>query len=533
MLFNTHYQILLLAIKSSKLFDIQKKNINFNNNLNILDNDINNLIKGLFYPDLPCSYFYIKENRIKMEIKLCSILKLGTLGKNLETSIKSQIEESHNGRYSINHSMAYDPKLTNRQVRDAIIARCIVMLFSFFETKDFAFLGYIIHIIQDSYSPVHSYREELTNQEYESKKDTVFTINDITTNINNLKFISPEFTCDNINYTTISDLTYKLIDNNKSELLLSIKTINNNNDPTKLNISNFINKIIELFLSYCSNNSDSQLKMLYILLGYNKNNISTSFFNVFSDEKVLFDKINPNIFISKKKEIDKTKIENNKTNILKNNIIYDNLSHTLRRIYKLITNSLYNDDIINIIFKNQIGGQEYIEKKYIKSFLYYPHQDQKKHAIKDCGYIQIEEYPQILLEVINNTQKILELCLTNYYNINNNNQSILNAIIDIYNILINDIFYMSDINLDTQISIKNNDKKNFSIFDSRYLNCMKENITITNQINNINQIFTDSNSKTINNLSEKIQNYTNINKYKQKYKIYKTKYILLQLNKLN
>ena len=532
MLFNTHYQILLLAIKSIKFFNLKEDNIIFNSNFNISNNDINNLIKGLFYPDLPCSYFYIKENRIKMEIKLCSILKLGTLGKNLETSIKSQIEESHNGRYSINHSMAYDPKLTNRQVRDAIIARCIVMLFSFFETKDFAFLGYIIHIIQDSYSPVHSYREELTTEEVTYKQDIVNTINDISTNINNLKFISPEITCDNINYTTISDLTYKLIDNNKSELLLSIRTINNNNDPTKLNISNFINKIIELFLSYCSNNSNSQLKILYILLGYNKNNISNSLLNVFSDEKVSFNKINPKIFIKNKKIIDKTQIENNKTNILKDNIIYDNLSHTLRRIYKLITNSLYNDDIINIIFKNQIGGQEYIKKKYIKSFLYYPHQDQKKHAIKDCGYIQIEEYPQILLEVINDTKIILELCLTKFYNINNN-ESIINAIIDIYNILINDIFYMSDINLDTQVSIKNNDKKDFSILDSRYLNCMKENITITNQKNDLSQIFTDSNSKIIINLSKKIQNYININKYKYKYKIYKTKYILSQANKLN
>ena len=75
MLFNTHYDMLLLSIKLSNLFnlDSSKLQIKFNDN-NISDKNLNKLMTGLFYPDLPCSYFYIKDKKIEIEIRLCSIV---------------------------------------------------------------------------------------------------------------------------------------------------------------------------------------------------------------------------------------------------------------------------------------------------------------------------------------------------------------------------------------------------------------------------------------------------------------------------
>ena len=160
MLLSTHYQILLLAIKNNLNFRIGKNKEIYFNDKKLLEKDIEELVKGLFYPDLPCSYFFIKDNHIEIKTRLCSVLDLTSLGKNIKKNVRSQLEESHNGRYSINHSMSDNPNKTNLEIRDIIIARCIIIFYMFLETKDYSFIGMLLHPIQDSYSPVHSYREE-------------------------------------------------------------------------------------------------------------------------------------------------------------------------------------------------------------------------------------------------------------------------------------------------------------------------------------------------------------------------------------
>ena len=159
MLLSTHYQLLLLAIKNNPNFRIENKEIFFMGK-KIDPKNIEEIVKGLFYPDLPCSYFFIKDNHIEMIPRLCSILDLSSFGKNITTNIRSQIEESHNGRYSINHSMSDNPNKTNSETRDTIIARCIVIFFILLTKKDYSCIGQILHTVQDSYSPSHSYRQK-------------------------------------------------------------------------------------------------------------------------------------------------------------------------------------------------------------------------------------------------------------------------------------------------------------------------------------------------------------------------------------
>ena len=161
MLLTTHFKIFVEALKQNgyiyqdellKLGDIQ-----------LNDDNIRQFSKGLFFPDLPCAYFYLDKGQLEMFIKLCSATKLVTLGKNTENTVSSQIEESHNGKFSINHSMATNDYDTNENVRLEIVRRCCIIGFKFLTTKDFAYLGYLTHVIQDSYSPGHTFRDFLDN----------------------------------------------------------------------------------------------------------------------------------------------------------------------------------------------------------------------------------------------------------------------------------------------------------------------------------------------------------------------------------
>ena len=60
MLLPTHYQLLILSIKKNDKFKIINDTISFDGK-NLKKDDIENIVKGLFYPDLPCSYFFIKD----------------------------------------------------------------------------------------------------------------------------------------------------------------------------------------------------------------------------------------------------------------------------------------------------------------------------------------------------------------------------------------------------------------------------------------------------------------------------------------
>jgi hypothetical protein len=451
----------------------------FYNNIEI---NLEDLVKGIFYPDLPCSYFFINNN-IEIKTRLCSVTNLLSLGKNITNNMRSQIEESHNGRFSINHSMSDHPDKFNLDIRDAIISKCIILLYLFLTTSDYSLLGYILHIIQDSFSPVHSYRQELTeNQEKEKKTIKEKTIIDIIQNFKAIKIITPQINFSIINHLTVSDLVYHVIDDkNNVKVILDLvkKTKRTSNENVDLII--FINKIIELLLNKCPN-SNSRKLVLNILLGYTDGKIKKSIIsNPFAEERVSINKINPSLILNDM--IDENKIESLKNNVLVGPFVYDDLSHNLRRVYKIIMNSLFNDDVLSRI--ELLSSKKILQKggtklKYVKSFLFYPHQDQDKHAVKDCGYVQNKLYKENLDQCISDTKYILNFCLNAHqiFMTNKNDDSLLlKYITQLYNYLYFNTFYMSSEDLNSKVSTINNDKHVINKTDSNFLKCSAELIT--------------------------------------------------------
>jgi hypothetical protein len=511
--------MLLLAIKISNLFNLNesKLQIKFSDN-NISDDNINKLITGLFYPDLPCSYFYIKEKKIEIELRLCSIVQLTTLGKNIETAIKSQMEDSHNGRFSINHSMSYDNNLNREYIRDLIVARCIIMLYSFFETKNFAFLGFLIHIIQDSYSQSHTSRNNYNL--HTQKKTIIYNKSQVKEKLESANFIRDSIDLQNIiiNYDNINKLLYYVLDNdnNRKLLLQSINSISTDNIDN-VDITSFINIIIKLLLSLFDNNNNKKLELIHILFGWNHFLHKTIFSNISTDEKISDKNVNNNILKkeSNKLIIDINKISSNQSNILQN-IKYENLSHSLRRLYKLTTNYLYNDNIIERIYSQNGGGvysQNNINTKryYIDSFLYYPLQNKEKHKTKDCGYVLIKKNPYFFIQTVIDTKTILELCLTEFYkyNINPTKENAKESITKIYNYLINNTFYLKDLK---ETNNDSNDSSNFFDINKCMLKSVisnTPNYTIKKILNDIKTTNTDYSldQKIINDITSEINLY--------------------------
>jgi flagellin-specific chaperone FliS len=211
-------------------------------------------------------------------------------------------------------------------------------------------------------------------------------------------------------------------------------------------------------------------------LGYEDGKISKSLISLPSaKEKVPIDKINKNVIFDKK--INGSVINTNITNILNSGLIYDNLSHSLRRIYKLLMNSLYNTEVTNKIV-NLSGGK--IGRKYVTSFLYYPLQDQNKHAIKDCGYIQLDDYSETYNYAFVDTKYVLELCIDAFIATNNRDvKEFAKPITDLYSYLINNTYHMSEENLKKKVATVNHDNKNYEKTNKKFASCMAENVGLT------------------------------------------------------
>lgn len=539
MLLSTHYQILLLAIKNNPNFRIEENKENkeiFFMNTKLSEKNIEEIVKGLFYPDLPCSYFFIKDNHIEMKTQLCSVLDLSSLGKNITKNIISQIEESHNGRYSINHSMSDNPDKNNLVIRDAIIARCIIFFYLFLETKDYTFIGILLHIIQDSYSPVHSLRKKT-----DTNNNKIYTTNEMITRFENIKQITPVVDFDKINHLTLSNLIYNVLDDKQNiPIILSIikeKNINPNPNNQQTDMTKLINKIIELMLLKCNNNLDSQISVLNLLLGYPDGLIKKPILsNPFGEEKVPLKNING--LILKNNKINKDTIKDNINNILLPNTNYENLSHNLRRVYKIFMNSLFNADVLERIKNLQDGGSvsggsggsggdgdgnDGSSSNFnIKSFLYYPKQNYDTHTIKDCGYIQLEFYKNTFLQSIEDTKYILNFCLDSIQNVSDN-KSIISSITLMYNYLINYTYYMIEEDLNKNVSLLYNDKLEFSKFNLKFIKCVGDNLLLGRKYFKLdyNKIFTD-----LSNIDNVIPS-TNL-EYKNKYLKYKMKYLQLK-----
>jgi hypothetical protein len=139
-----------------------------------------NLVEGLIYPDVPCSQVIMTEQGVKyMHYSSCKIpFSLVYLSNEADNGLK-EVVQSHRGRFSITHSMTYDPNVPMIDLRQKILRRIEILYHlalndnsNLNSRKTYAnmfWLGQIIHCVQDSYSRVHTLRR-MTTQKTVKKK---------------------------------------------------------------------------------------------------------------------------------------------------------------------------------------------------------------------------------------------------------------------------------------------------------------------------------------------------------------------------
>lgn len=135
--------------------------------------NITELKKGLLYPDLPCGHFDIKNNNVIMtEAKLCAMHRLAfdiRKKKGFENDNLSFAYTSHKGRFSTLHAMTFNPHITVQALLDIILDQAVV--FAMLSMHDHIsestrtrprpnafWLGHLLHMVQDAYSPAHVVR---------------------------------------------------------------------------------------------------------------------------------------------------------------------------------------------------------------------------------------------------------------------------------------------------------------------------------------------------------------------------------------
>lgn len=513
MLLPTHYKIFITALLKIG-FKLEGDSLKFNNII-FKDEDFKKISKGLFFPDLPCAYFYIDKNGIDMMIKLCSITKLAFLGKMTNTYVSSQLEESHNGYYSINHSMASNMDDTNEITRMEIIKRCCILAYKYLESHDYTFLGYLLHIIQDSYSPGHTYRVPLT----EPKKNISMDYKNIITQLKTIKNIQNFKIDDKINASTVTKLVYKMLSQEKNinSIMEIVNKMSNNNENDKENVdySEIMNLIVKLILEEITKN-DEKIQIAKILLNDNTKIIN----DYFIIKKKLSSNIDYVLLIDK--------ISTTNTKIFKDIIIYSKFPHNLTRLYKLVMNSMYTQINLKKMENLQNGGSDNITDKnyYIKLFLFYPKQDAGKHGIKDCYGILKTKYneSQLYKSAVNDTIEILKIMLINPV------ENIITTIEKLFNHLINHTYYIDEKYL--QFDPKKIDEFAYDITKiddqlkptmQEFVTCTKENINLSTNIN-----FGIKQTKDFINNIEKQNDLNGGNIYQYKYNKY-----LSKNNKLN
>jgi hypothetical protein len=145
---------------------------------------IKDLFIGLEYPDAPCGKYKITSNNTILfkRAKLCELINFVKLFSSVHYG-ESKIFQFHKGYFAHLHSMSTDPENTVLKIRDKIINSIIgYALLAFYsntifnETRqmkpDFFWIGIILHMITDSYSPAHTIRDNNYTKIPNIEKDT-------------------------------------------------------------------------------------------------------------------------------------------------------------------------------------------------------------------------------------------------------------------------------------------------------------------------------------------------------------------------
>lgn len=142
---------------------------------NLTDNTdkkiLKNLFVGLQYPDAPCGKYEVSSNNsiLFKRAKICEITKLFKLFSG-DSYGESKIFQFHKGYFAHLHSMSTDPENTVLKIRNKIINSIIgYALLAVYDDTIFSddkqikpnlfWIGIILHMITDSYSPAHTIRD--------------------------------------------------------------------------------------------------------------------------------------------------------------------------------------------------------------------------------------------------------------------------------------------------------------------------------------------------------------------------------------
>jgi len=443
------------------------------NTIHIDNTAITKLFTGLIYPDAPCGYFYIINNQIHPDLRICRLDKM-EIGKR-HGEVTSQMYESHNQYYAINHSMAIDSTYSNREIQLLIMRRILALANYFIDYNDYAFLGYIIHIVHDSWPNGHTIREfvDIDNLNNNIKK---YNFDDIT------QYLNSTIPCPNHPNHNINSKKYMLdIDHmnmflhellNDSDIRVSLLKL-----LDKYNHAIFLNKLLYIFIinsteydeftkSKQSGPFDQAVTKFITKL------FTQPIFKSFIDHDVKIDKltdiINNQYIAHGNINISHIEFTNRTFDFFKPNISYESTPHELRRIYKLLMNNLFTYQQLDALKLSQIspissspaspalpalpatpilkGGTDNPQRIEIIGFRNFNNEDHNVHIFSDCK--------QVILKVDSMLYNYAIIDTVNVINIMISNNDKKTKITNLFNYLINNTYHISESNLDMKLDGK-------------------------------------------------------------------------------
>lgn len=132
--------------------------------------DYSTLRKGLFFPDRPCAELSLQSypKGLRATIKQYTLCHLWHVASELKNPRKADsfVYQSHDGIFATFHSMNPAQGMTVEAVRNLIVQQATTFyslaLYDRYHSHDpgpsLFWLGVVLHIVQDSYSPAHTVR---------------------------------------------------------------------------------------------------------------------------------------------------------------------------------------------------------------------------------------------------------------------------------------------------------------------------------------------------------------------------------------